>query len=248
MPLSSFRRMLPLVARATVVASLVLVASAAEAAFTTGKCIAEKRTTWINLRKCQGTEHVKQIKGKVTDLTKCDTKFREKLVRIDAKATKAGVPCRYRDNGDGTVTDFDTGLMWEQKTGEVGGVCFATPDAPHCVNVVFPFAATAPFVNEFLNGVGSNLEVIEFRFAGYFDWRLPTIFELMAIVDVTVPSCGFLNPCIDPVFGPTTLGGYWSATTYAADRDRAWVQYFDTGLTTRPKSDSFHVRAVRGAF
>ena len=47
--------------------------------------------------------------------------FRTQLAKINAKATKAAIACRYGDNGDGTVTDYDTGLQWEQKDGEVGG-------------------------------------------------------------------------------------------------------------------------------
>jgi len=30
---------------------------------------------------------------------------------LRAEAAAAAVPCRYRDDGDNTVSDFDTGLM-----------------------------------------------------------------------------------------------------------------------------------------
>ena len=28
---------------------------------------------------------------------------------------RLGAPFRYQDNGDGTITDLNTGLMWEKK-------------------------------------------------------------------------------------------------------------------------------------
>src|SRR5207253_7844159 len=30
-------------------------------------------------------------------------------------STQAAHPLRYSDNGDGTITDYETGLMWEKK-------------------------------------------------------------------------------------------------------------------------------------
>ena len=33
----------------------------------------------------------------------------------DDGAVQAGAPLRYRDNGDGTISDLNTGLMWEKK-------------------------------------------------------------------------------------------------------------------------------------
>jgi len=31
---------------------------------------------------------------------------------------KAGGPLSYRDNGDGTISDLNTGLMWEKKSAD----------------------------------------------------------------------------------------------------------------------------------
>jgi len=42
-----------------------------------------------------------------------------------AKATKAAIACRYRDNADSTITDYDTGLMWDKKTAGEGERCGA---------------------------------------------------------------------------------------------------------------------------
>jgi len=58
----------------------------------------------------------------------------------------AGGQERFIDNGDGTVTDADTGLMWEKKTGTVGisVLCDSTdtcPD-PHDVNNLYTWSRT----------------------------------------------------------------------------------------------------------
>ena len=64
-----------------------------------------------------------------------------------------GLQPAYRDNGDGTVTDLHTGLMW-QKTPGVEQYTWAEAAA---------YAA-------------------DLRLAGYDDWRVPTIKELYSIV------------------------------------------------------------------
>ena len=70
------------------------------------------------------------------------------LVTVNAQAA------RLQDNGDGTVTDFDTGLMWQQGDS-------ATPEIWSAANTYC---------------TGLSL-------AGKTDWRLPEIKELTSIVD-----------------------------------------------------------------
>ena len=78
---------------------------------------------------------------------------------------------RFLDNGDGTVTDNCTGLMWQKDTGDTEGAkALAWCDAvAYCEDLIL---------------------------AGHDDWRLPNIRELESIVDY-----GRSNPSIDPVFG-----------------------------------------------
>ncbi len=64
----------------------------------------------------------------------------------------SGATLSYRDNGDGTVTDLNTGLMWQQ----------ATLDKVTWEEAV------------------SGAET--FDLAGYTDWRLPTIKELFSLI------------------------------------------------------------------
>ena len=107
-----------------------------------------------------------------------------------------GVQARYVDNSDGTVTDLNTGLMWQR-----------TPDL-----------ANKMTFNEAVAGAGS------FDLAGYTDWRLPTIKELYSLIDFN-GSVGRLIPYVDTDyfefrFGDTSLGErdidaqYWSGTEY----------------------------------
>lgn len=51
------------------------------------------------------------------------------------------------------------------------------------------------------NCVSSNGNAITEGFAGYCDWRLPSIEGLQTILLAPFP-CG-TSPCIDPIFGPT---------------------------------------------
>lgn len=84
-------------------------------------------------------------------------------------------------------------------------------------------------------------------FAGHTDWRIPTIFELQTILLALFPDCP-MSPCIDPIFGPIAASGYWSSTTDAVGPSNAWFVRFSFGdVVLDGKSNTFHVRAVRGS-
>ena len=81
---------------------------------------------------------------------------------------------------------------------------------------------------------------IEFCKALGNGWRLPTIQELLTLVDYTK-------------FAPATelphmvSASYWSSTTHADFADSAWGVYFHDGYNYwRNKSSNYYVRAVRG--
>lgn len=242
-----------LVACALLIGSL----STAQAALTTGGCLAQKRKAWSNLRKCQGTEEAKQLQGKTADLAKCQTKFDEKLGKISDKAAASAVACRYGDNGDGTVTDYDTGLHWEKKDSLDGGANLANPhDADNMYSWNTSLGGTTPngtaftdFLDKLNNCVDDGIfppTGVTGGFAGHCDWRLPSIVELEAIVDLTASGCGGGSPCIVPSFGPTATGYYRSATTVAGILDRAWNVGFGSGnVNFIEKFYDAHVRAVR---
>ncbi len=133
----------------------------------------------------------------------------------------------FRDNGDGTVTDRTTGLMWMQATADADG------------NGVVS-AGDSMNWQEALNWCEKA------SLAGYTDWRLPTIKELNAIVDYDEQVH---DPVIDTGFFPDTRSAeYWSATTANTDfRDYAWAVDFICGdVIQGRKGYQYYVRAVRG--
>jgi hypothetical protein len=236
---------------AVVVAALLMggVCPAA-AALTTSACLAKKLTEWGALRKCQATEGAKSLKGRPADPGKCQTRFDAKLVTLSEEAKAAAIPCRYGVNGDGTVTDYDTGLQWEQKTAD-GSVhdeqnaydwspTLGRPDG----TVFTDFLAT---LNDATSSDGTTSGGC---FADHCDWRLPSIVELQAIVDAGAPGCGSRGVCIDQaVFGPTMSSFYWSATTDADFPAFAWGVAFgaDGSVTSAIKEVPLFARGVRAA-
>ena len=154
---------------------------------------------------------------------------------------------RYVDNGDGTVTDTQTGRMWEQK---VTGSGF-----PHGVDLTFQWSSTftAPdggaftsFLGALNNCVSSDGNSVTGGFAGHCDWRLPSIVELQTILLAPFP-CG-TSPCIDPIFGPTAASGYWSSSTFAGlVPAHAWGVNFFNGSVCEQQAPSASSSAPCGA-
>jgi hypothetical protein len=153
-------------------------------------------------------------------------------------ATLAVDPVRFIDNGDGTITDTRTRLMWEKKGSLDTEVNLSDP---HDVdNLYFWRASGSPpagsiFTDflERLNNCSSNGATIVGGFAGHCDWRLPNIFELIGILDLNRGQCaGGSGPCIDPAFGPTRAEVMWSGTTDAGDATKAW--YNRVGVAEPP--------------
>ena len=83
-----------------------------------------------------------------------------------------GPALSYTDNGDGTVTDNNTGFMWEKKvtTGSPG--CLSNPH--HMDSTCTWSDATGAWINALNAGTG---------YAGHTDWRLPNVKELQSTVD-----------------------------------------------------------------
>ena len=134
----------------------------------------------------------------------------------------AGMAGDYTDNGDGTVTDNDTGLMWMNATMDTNndGVTNSSDEVSWQEALAYCENAT---------------------FAGYDDWRLPNIKELRSIVDYSM-----YYPAINTDYFNAKSSYYWSSTTRADDVGGAWVVDFYYGNDNYyGKSSYFYVRAVR---
>ena len=153
---------------------------------------------------------------------------------------------RYMDNGDGTVTDVETGLQWMRfSLGQEwkGGTCVGE-------------AKTYTWKDALNAAVALNRNG---GYAGHGDWRLPTKDELLSQVycssgkpntwnDTGRPCEGdFDQPTIHQQAFPNTPSSYfWSASAYAGYSDYAWYVFFDDGYADDDfKSNAFQVRLVR---
>ncbi len=131
-------------------------------------------------------------------------------------------------NGNGTVTDSATNLVWQQ--------CSAGLSGTNCES---GSAETKTWQNAMAYCEELNL-------AGKEDWRLPSANELKTIADRSTSAA----PYIDASHFPSTASGYyWLSTTHLASPDNAWYVAFDSGNVShyRSKTYSLYVRCVRSA-
>jgi hypothetical protein len=219
----------------------------------TQKCELAKLAAQGELQACLNRSARLVFKGQASIAAECQSTFTAALAAIDAAAAKAGTSCRYIDNGDQTVSDLDTGLMWEQTDdpeGAINDTCSGSAD-PSDVNNCYEWTSTgmAPdgtvftqFLGTFNNGQSLDGTTITGCFANYCDWRLPSVIELQGIVNTSD------NPTIDPIFGPTQPNIYWSATTAAGGNgNTAWEVDFYYGVEVYfNKGNYYPARAVRG--
>jgi len=161
----------------------------------------------------------------------------------DDGAVKAGAALSFVDNGDGTISDLNTGLMWEKKSND---------SSIHDVDRTYFWSKSGAFtVWDWLGLVNTEDGT---GFAGHNDWRLPNRRELDSLVDFS-----HFNPSVVPAFNAsctegcvltecscTALADYWSSTTSAASTTLAWAVEFARGAAdNRGKATARAVRAVR---
>jgi uncharacterized repeat protein (TIGR02543 family) len=135
-----------------------------------------------------------------------------RLVRGSQASARMGITrptSDYALNGDGTVTHVPTGLVWQRcPKGQAwtGATC----------------SGTAALY------LWSEAMVLDDRYAGYTDWRLPSIEELLSLADYTKAS-----PALNSTAFPnTTPGFYWSATNQIANTTYAWGVNFSLGAAS----------------
>jgi hypothetical protein len=229
----------------------------------TEKKVCEERKSIAQgiLQLCLNENSGRMILGKMDDSATCTTNFNTALANADTLAASYGTACRNVDNGDGTVSDLNTGLMWEQTTGTVGGT---NTGSVNDVNNLYTWSngdnladgtAFTSFLASLNNGAspdGGATTAITGCFANHCDWRLPSIVELQGIVDLSASGCSAAtSPCIDPTFGPTQSSLYLSITTNASFPGEAWTVIFTNGnddvlSETKAVFVDLSARAVRG--
>jgi hypothetical protein len=132
---------------------------------------------------------------------------------------------RFTDNGDGTVTDNLTSLIWLKD--------------PNC----FGQRIWTDALNDSNSLASGSCGLTDNSAAG--DWRLPNVYEIQSLVDY-----GNSNPSLSsqhPSYNDVLSSNYWSSTTQASDILKAWSITFHNGpLGIRVKTDSHYVWPVRG--
>ncbi len=139
--------------------------------------------------------------------------------RDDIRATAPD--SRYQDNGNGTVTDLATGLIWKQcAEGRSGAGCATGSAQTFTWQAALQHAEAAVFA-------GSSL------------WRLPNKNELASLVE---RRC--YDPAINSRFFPNTPSNwFWSSSPDADYSGYAWLVYFSDGYVSDSKK--YYTRYVR---
>ncbi len=145
-------------------------------------------------------------------------KLEETIVLADKK--------RFCDNGDGTVTDEETQLMWKQT------------DA---------YQDTSKWSNWFI--AEDYIKALNIKkFAGYINWRMPTLDQAEELYDedTHIRDMDRFEICIDPAFSPG--GGFTTWTSDERPHGTACIFYFRYGhanLNHKEDITKDTIRAVR---
>ena len=138
----------------------------------------------------------------------------------------------FTDNGNGTITDTTTGLVWDKCSR--GQVWDNTTPPGTCTGT----ASTHDWAAALAQATAANAA----SHRGQADWRLPNRTELESLVQINAVS-----PAIDGTYFPATPSNwYWTSTTFAPNPANAWSVNFGVGDTNAlDKTNTFHVRLVR---
>ncbi len=135
------------------------------------------------------------------------------------------------DNGNGTVTDEATGLMWAQ--------------------------SDSGFGMNWAEALGWVEQMNDEKYLGYNDWRLPNAKELQSIVDYTRAPDTTGSPAISQLFSCTAItneGGltdyafYWTSTTHLDNHGAVYIAFGRAlGYMQFPGNPDYQLLDVHGA-
>jgi len=130
----------------------------------------------------------------------------------------------YTDNGDSTVTESVTGLVWAKCSAGLSGTSCATGAAAR-----YTWANALTYCSNNTAGLPG---------AG---WRLPSKTELSWLVKNEGSA-----PLINVLFPGTVSSTYWTSTSYALNATNAWgVLFYNGYVYSSNKTSSYYVRCVR---
>ena len=136
----------------------------------------------------------------------------------------------FSDNGDGTITDTSSTLMWQR--------CSAPSDETVCGSIT-PLTYNWDNALAYCNAL---------TLATFSNWRLPNVKELHSLLDVTKTTVPNINTSY---FSDTQTGDYWTSTTLNGTPVMAWYVKFNISssgfVMTSPlsKTNGIYVRCVR---
>ena len=132
---------------------------------------------------------------------------------------------RFQDNGDGTVTDKLTTLIWMKNAN-----CWGEMSWSSALTKIAELNAGSATCADY---TGSHN-----------DWHLPNIRELRSLIDY-----GQYSPALPVgyVFTGVQSSYYWSGSSYAGNPSDAWFVVLNVGhVSGNDKSNSYYVWSVRG--
>ncbi|MEJ2418386.1 MAG: DUF1566 domain-containing protein [Exilibacterium sp.] len=170
------------------------------------------------------------VVGFVYGLVSCDPDFDNHQVRC----VRSGINPPFAwteglvDNGNGTITDQLTGLMWQQEE-------FGRPAQGSVCEEIVGYIDHVPWET-------ALTYCQDLQLGGYSNWRLPNIKELESITDERGLQTSF-----NTTFFPHACGNYWSSTSFIVDSGYAYYYENQTGqFKFTSKNDTLEVKCVRG--
>ena len=137
-----------------------------------------------------------------------------------------GEEARFVDNQNGTVTDNETTLIWTREDTWQRDNQWVTWD----------------------EAKDYSIKLGQMQFAGYNDWRLPTLEETLSLLtDEALNRDKYDKPIfLDPVFPPGCLAIFWTADGVGQDGYRVNFNTGEKALLYKSKSGRMTTRGVRG--
>ena len=116
----------------------------------------------------------------------------------------------YTDNGDGTVTDTRTNLMWKR-----------------CAEGLTWDGTTCSGQAQYFTWTDALKQAADSTYAGHSDWRLPNVKELFTLVE----ECRSLPAINATIFPNAPSVPAWTGTPTYWVQNAAWYVDFSTGYS-----------------